>query len=222
MSEENTNVTDLSQLLDMHRRALLGRVHTGMIARVTAYDASTQTCTALPLTNQTTNIGEVIEYKPIANIAVASMGGAGFGASCPLDEGDSVFLIFGERSLDEWRGGVNGAYTARNARRFDLSDAIAIPLRSPARPLQSASDSKIVIGVDNETGARVEIWANNKISIGTSAAELLGLFDQLLGAIDTFTTATALATTESTLAPAATTLKASAAAIRLTLSEILS
>ena len=45
----------------------------------------------------------------------------------PLEKGDTVLLVFAERSLDEWIEKGGNKVSPEDPRRHDMSDAIAIP-----------------------------------------------------------------------------------------------
>lgn len=220
--DDTAIVQTMSELLDLHTRVMFGRLHTGCVARVITYNAQTQAATVQPVARQRyiadPNTSERVPSIP--NVPVCWPQGGGFAITFPLEAGDDVFLSFADRSIDEWKRNASGDYTPALRRRFDLADAIAIPISSPSQPLVIASATDLVIGVDNQTGLKIAIDKQNKISIGTPSVDLLALLDSLLAAIDTFTNATSAAAIEPTLAPASVTLKASASAIKASLATI--
>ena len=220
--DETAIVQSMSELLDLHTRAMFGKLHTGCIARVITYDAEKQTATVQPVARQRYIADPTTSERvpSIPGVPVCWPQGGGFAVTMPLAAGDDVFLAFADRSIDEWKRSGAGDYTPALRRRFDLADAVAIPITSPNLPLTIASATDLVIGVDNQTGLKIAIDQQNRISIGTPSVDLLALLDSLLGAIDTFTTATSAAAVEPTLAAASVTLKASALAIKGSLATI--
>lgn len=70
----------------------------------------------------------VFETPPVVpNCPVAFPSAAGFSFTFPLKPGDSVILVFSERSMDEWLSQGGTGHQPADSRRYDLSDAIVIP-----------------------------------------------------------------------------------------------
>jgi hypothetical protein len=111
------------------------------VARVEAYDPERQLIDAQPLVLETfEHEGEEhVERLPvIRNVPVCFPGGGGFALLFPVAVGDTVLLVFADRSLDKWKS-YGGEQHPREPRRHHLSDAIAVPgLRSFAEPLPDA------------------------------------------------------------------------------------
>lgn len=122
-------------------RGQIARVHTSLPGKVVSYDQATQTCTvtcSVDFKYAHPDTGEPTPYSPpaIANVPVAFPGAGDWSVTWPLAAGDDVLLVFGERSMDEWKSHGGGGHQAQDVRRFDLSDAVALPaLRSPASPI---------------------------------------------------------------------------------------
>lgn len=125
-------------------RSQVARVHTALPGVVVSYDEATQTASVRPafkFAYRDATDGTVKRYTPpaIPKVPVAFPGGGDFSITWPLAAGDSVLLVFSERSLDEWRQVAGSGHEPGDLRRFDLSDAIAYPgLRSPADPIPAA------------------------------------------------------------------------------------
>jgi len=77
-------------------------LNTCMPAIVKSYDSATQTCSVQPCMKRTTVGGEVMSRAVIDEVPVvfprSSLGGVHF----PIEDGDSVMILFSQRSLDEW------------------------------------------------------------------------------------------------------------------------
>ncbi len=131
----STHAEDTPELAAIMRAAASGalaKVHTAIPAKIVSYDAATQRAVVQPAIQgkfRAPGSEEVInvELPKIARVPVAFPSAAGFSITWPLSVGDPVTLIFAERSLDEWLTTGNDSNTAADPRRFDLSDAIAIP-----------------------------------------------------------------------------------------------
>jgi hypothetical protein len=132
-------------------RAQLALVHTSLPGTIASYDEATQTATITPAVKfkYRKADGTIENYAPpaIPGVPIAFPGGDGWSITWPIAAGDPVTLVFAERSLDEWRTAKGSAHEARDVRRFDLTDAIAIPGgRSPADALPAeAYDSAALV-----------------------------------------------------------------------------
>lgn len=156
-------------------------MHTALPGVVVSYDQVTQTISAQVVIQSRYKQadGTLVAYTPpvVSGIPVAFPAGAGWSITWPLEAGDPVVLVFAERSLDEWKATGNSASTPRHLRRFDLSDAIAIPgAQAPASPLDATA-------VD----ATAMVIAGDLIKMGSSAATawiaLASLVDARLAAV---------------------------------------
>lgn len=172
-----THQSDTPELAAIMRAAVgeaIAKIHTSMPAKIVSYDRATQRAVVQPaiqgkyrdpVTEEVVNV----ELPQIARVPVAFPSAAGFSITWDLSAGDPVTLIFAERSLDEWLTTGNGSNEAADPRRFDLSDAIAIPggrsfadaippagvesgtmvIRAPLIKLGSASASKWIALADD-------------------------------------------------------------------------
>jgi len=194
MSVENVGLSDL---LEQVARGEIALLHTGLPAFIVSYDETTQKATVQPVVRakRIDLDGEVEHYKlpPITNVPVYWPQGGGLSLTLPVDEGDWVWLSFGERSLDEWLATAEQDNEARAVRRFNLADAVAwAGVRPFADPLQNVPTDRARLG-HPDPGARVEVTkSTGKIRIGTDAAELLSLLGDLIDALQAATVATAL------------------------------
>lgn len=73
--------------------------------------------------------GTELKYKPIANVPIVYLRSAVACFRLPkLKAGDSVLLIFSQKALDLWLNNKENKQTkSSDPRRFDITDAIAIP-----------------------------------------------------------------------------------------------
>jgi len=107
-----------SRLLDLH---------VSMPAVVEAYDKATNSVTVKPsLKRKYEGTSSAVDLPVIVKVPVAFPRGGKTSMTWPLEKGDSVMLVFSERSLDVWkaRGGV---VDPADPRKFHLTDAWAIP-----------------------------------------------------------------------------------------------
>lgn len=117
---------DLESLIEEAIDIDLLELNTCMPAIVTKYDASTQTCSVQPVFKRTTINGEVSSRGIIEDVPVVFPRSGSFGFTFPLTVGDSVLIVFSQRSLDDWVDN-GGEVELTDYRLHDLTDAIAIP-----------------------------------------------------------------------------------------------
>jgi hypothetical protein len=218
--QDEDEIDSLSDLLDIFERAVKGDIDTAFVGQVQTYDASTQTCSVKPVIQARFLNGDALDLPVVPRVPVCFPRGGGFMMTWPLEAGDTVLVVCADRSIDEWKATNNSSILPVDLRRFDLSDAVAYAgVSSPAAPLLSATDDSMVIGEDSFSGMKITI-KDGKVSIGTTAAELLNLVDNLIGALDDFTTATSAAAIEPTLGPASVALKGALLPISTLLGQI--
>jgi hypothetical protein len=103
--------------------------HTALPAEIVSYDSAMQTCSASISINRVSN-GEIIVLPVLSGIPVVFPRNSSAGFTFPLVKGDGVLIIFSERNLDKWKTFGPGEPPV-DARKFDLSDAIAVPGLNP-------------------------------------------------------------------------------------------
>jgi hypothetical protein len=131
-----TQDPELPDVLAEWMRAGLAKVHTAIPATVVVYNPALQSASVQPVLRA--RIDDVLldaerpdiaPIPPIPNVPIvwpSGFGGA-WSITGPLLPGDPVVVVVAERSLDEWKTTGAPDIAAQDARRFDLSDAFAIP-----------------------------------------------------------------------------------------------
>ena len=107
-------------------------INTSMPAKVISVSnlGSDQTVDVLPLVNDSFDDGTNVEFPPILDVPLIFPSAGGGVLSFPIAVGDTILLIFSQKSLDEWmesRSFGNIGFTPSDKRRYALNDAIAIP-----------------------------------------------------------------------------------------------
>lgn len=154
-----TRTPTLANVLRGAIEAQLARVHVSLPGRVERYDATKQLVDVKPLLQETVTDAdgnETPESLPvICNVPVVFPGAGGFRLTFPVAIGDTVLLVFTDRSLDEWlaRG---GELEPAHLRRHHLSDAVALPGLHPfSAPWTGAAADGLTLGKDG--GAQVKV-----------------------------------------------------------------
>lgn len=143
-------------ILNAIKASTMADLRVAIPARVERYDPGTQTIDAQPLVQDsyTDENGErVTENLPVVtSVPVIFPGGGGFRLVFPLQQGDTVLLVFNDRALDAWQSGGNLA-TPADDRRHELTDAVAIPgLHADNAAWSDAGEAVITIGRDGDNG----------------------------------------------------------------------
>lgn len=181
------NAPTMSEVLRRAVDARLESVNTAIPARVESYDRATQTISAQPLVRaiyfDESGARQSERLPMVTRVPVVFQGAGDYASTFPLAKGDTVLLVFAQASIDKWlaRG---GDVDPLDDRRFDLSDAIAIPgLRSRPSSLDSsatASDAWVISGPEIRIG-------------GSSGTEPTFKADAFMTALDTLISAIASA-----------------------------
>jgi hypothetical protein len=83
----------------------------------------------------------------------------------PLKKGDLVELVFSETSRDNYQAGDGGEVDPDDFRRFDLSDAYALPGACPeSKAINDFDSDNLALGVD-DGGPTIVIKENGNISV---------------------------------------------------------
>jgi hypothetical protein len=140
MSETPSFREAIDAIVEYH----LSETNTCMPGIVRAYDATKRRATIQPALNRQFEDDSFEYYPPIVGVPVHMPSGGGFTISLPIAVGDTVTLLFSQRSIEKWKQSTTGnTINPEDFRRFDLTDAIAIPGLHPfsASPNLSLANS---------------------------------------------------------------------------------
>ena len=89
-----------------------------------------------------------------------------------------MWLIFGERSLDQYMSSTNQVVDPLDLRMHDLSDAVAIPGCSPVvRAIKSDDNESLTLGVE-DNGAQIHIKNGGVIELNFAGGNMLTIQSQ--------------------------------------------
>lgn len=141
------------RLSEVLRRAIDARaatLHVALPGRVTIYDPAlnrvfVQLLIKAPFTDEA---GETVheDYPVLPDVPLVFPGMGEWGVTFPVAVGDTVLVVFCDRSIDKWLAlGGNKPVEPMTAENHGLSDAVAIPgLRSFHDPLAAATDGMVL------------------------------------------------------------------------------
>lgn len=176
MSDQR-NVT-LAELLNRARANAMKDLRVAVPGRVESYDSSTQTADIKPMVGDqfqeedgsTTDISLPI----ISKVPVIFPGAGSFRITFPVTPGDTVLLVFSDRSIDGWLD-QGGESFPSDRRRHHLSDAVAIPGLHPNNaPWNGAEDGVITLGSDSGSADFVALASAVSSQLSTLKAAISG------------------------------------------------
>ena len=160
--------------------ARMAAVNVSIPAEIVSYSSATQKCSVQPSIKRKYEDGTVINLPIINDVPVLFPRAGKAFISFPLKAGDSVLLIFSQRSLDSWLE-TGGIVEANDQRKHAFSDAIAIPGLYPFNDLaDGADDTNIVVRNDK---LKLSIKPDGKFKIENDDYEFVGLVSQLTDAL---------------------------------------
>lgn len=185
-------------------------VNTAMPARVKKVDIAKQIVDVEPCLMRKYSDGAVVPLPVITNVPLVFQRTATGGLFFPIKAGDYVLLVFSQRSIDIWeeKGGI---VDPKDPRKFNLSDAIAVPGLFPKGSAYARADAAFA---RLEWGdASIELQPSGKFRIQKiGGEELFDLVSQLSQeVIDLSAAVAALAAAVASLAGNAGTIGSTAA-----------
>jgi hypothetical protein len=157
----------LAEVIDLAVSARLAGLHTHLPARVERYDAATQFADVVPsiLARLEDDDGGVtsVPLPVLTNIPVVFPGAGGFRITFPVQPGDTVWLCFSERSIDEWKS-LGGQVAPVDPRQHALPDAVAlVGLHDTQHAWAGAAADHATLGADQ--GPQIHL-RSDRINLG--------------------------------------------------------
>lgn len=174
MSLEN-EIPTLYDALDKFVNSRLASIHTALPAKVLSYDKTKKVCSVKPLLKKELESGVFVEYPVIDNVPVMFQQTTKAIISLPIKVNDTVLLIFSERSIDDWKT-KGGIVEPEDPRKFDISDAIAIPGLFPKSQGVAADEDDILI---EHTAGNVKIKSSGDVILNAGTKGVARLDDQI-------------------------------------------
>jgi hypothetical protein len=148
-------------------------LHTAIPAIVSTYDHTGPTIEAQIAIKKLFDDDDLLSYRPIVEVPVVFPRTNRFRLTFPLEKGDTVLLLFSESALEKWLGLKGDAAKKEidpgEVRKFDITDAIAIPGLFPDKQ-GSKIDNKnnVEIAFDNvkimTDGSKVNVTAGGVVT----------------------------------------------------------
>jgi hypothetical protein len=180
----------LKAFMKSHLESLQSQIFTGLPAIVTdnsEYE-SKNIISVRPTIDMQHSDGQVSECPEIFNVPVINPSAGGGLLSFPIQIGDTVWIEFSMRNIEEWLEGDGGSVTEPTQRMHDMSDAVAIvglyTKNSHLQPdkkdvVLKFKDNKLVLKEDGN----VEIHSKSKYSVYNDQEELVALLSDIVDTI---------------------------------------
>jgi hypothetical protein len=159
-------------------KGMLAGIHTCMPGEIVSYDYTKQKATVKPLLKRSYVDGTTASYPVINDVPVVFPRSGGASLTFPVVVGDTVMLLFSERTMDLWLNKGTESISLVE-RQFSLNDAIAVPGLFPFTSASKASNNTDVELVFNSQ--KIVIKPNGDIEIGSST--LRALIDERIQAV---------------------------------------
>lgn len=177
-------MTTPSDVMKLAMNAYLNSFHTCLPAQIVDYDFTKQRASVQPVLRKKYLNGDTPEMSVISNVPVVFPRGGGFNMSWPMNPGDTVLLLFSERSMDNWLE-TGGIVTPLDPRKFDLSDPICIPGLIPFNVDTGITDNTSFM-IRNGS-ARMKISPDGTYCFHGATEELMSIIDELFTLIESIT-----------------------------------
>jgi hypothetical protein len=180
----------LKAFMKSHLESLQSQIFTGLPAIVTdnsEYE-SKNIISVRPTIDMQHSDGQVSECPEIFNVPVINPSAGGGLLSFPIQIGDTVWLEFSMRNIEEWLEGDGGSVTEPTQRMHDMSDAVAIVglytknshlQPDPKDVVLKFKDNKLILKEDGN----VEIHSKSKYSVYNDQEELIALLSDIVDTI---------------------------------------
>ncbi len=180
-----------------HLESLQSQIFTGLPAIVTdnsEYE-SKNIISVRPTIDMQHSDGQVSECPEIFNVPVINPSAGGGLLSFPIQIGDTVWIEFSMRNIEEWLEGDGSSVTEPTQRMHDMSDAVAIVglytknshlQPDPKDVVLKFKDNKLVLKEDGN----VEIHSKSKYSVYNDQEELIALLSDIVDTIGNTTVST--------------------------------
>ena len=165
----------MAKVIQTAIEARLCNMHTCLPGIVTAYDSETQKATVQPEIRRQYINGDTVDLPAIQDVPIVWPRGGGAVLHFPLAVGDQVLLVFSERSVDEWKE-EGGQVLPEEFRKFDLSDAFAIPGGYPFNNPSEVDGKNVQLKYGN---AELKMTQGGKFNLKGVNSELFDLLVQL-------------------------------------------
>lgn len=133
----------ISDVLKTFMEALQDDLHVSLPGVIESYDTATRTASVVPQMKKKFKAGQTLALPVIHGVPVQFQASSEASISFPLSKGDEGWLVFSERSIDNWMSSGQ-AELPDDTRRFALEDAVFLPGASSKKNARSGAANGIL------------------------------------------------------------------------------
>ncbi|QNO00233.1 hypothetical protein QGX21_gp145 [Pseudomonas phage phiPsa315] len=192
--------TDIADIIRTQFRIDMSDIHTAIPCKVVNVyqNMENQKVDVIPSVNQLLKDGTGEEGMQILGVPIIFPGSAHTLMSFPINPGDTVWVMFSERSMDNFKIGSGEPTTANDYRKFSDQDAVAIPGlfpfgRSPNSPQvrkfahEPNRDLCIAHNIGSGTEVNILLKQNGDLIINTESAVTVNCKTGVMNATESYT-----------------------------------
>lgn len=192
--------TDIADIIRTQFRIDMSDIHTAIPCKVVNVyqNMESQKVDVIPSVNQLLKDGTGEEGMQILGVPIIFPGSAHTLMSFPINPGDTVWVMFSERSMDNFKIGSGEPTTANDMRKFSDQDAVAIPGlfpfgRSPNSPQvrkfahEANRDLCIAHNIGSGTEVNILLKQNGDLIINTESAVTVNCKTGVMNATESYT-----------------------------------
>lgn len=154
----------LANVLKNASNQMMAQMHTCLPGVVVSYDYTKQKASVKPSIKRKYKDGRVDSLPVIVSVPVVWPRSSNASMTFPVNKGDGVLLVFSERALELWLT-QGGETEPGDTRKYDLTDAIAIPGLYPfSTPSLAENNTDVLIKYNSTT---VRITASGDVNVDT-------------------------------------------------------
>ncbi|MEA3330598.1 MAG: Gp138 family membrane-puncturing spike protein [Campylobacterota bacterium] len=178
-------MTTLAETINIAIDNALKELHTSLPAKVLKFNSAKQTVN-LELQQKRLYIDDTeLTPPPLVDVPVQMFRAGGFSMTMPISVGDTGFVVFAERSLDEWQV-LGEVRVPEDSRTHSVSDGVFFPtLHNDKNPITSYS-ANLEIRTESGNG-KLAISPEGKIELSKDGEGVLDIISQTLGVLESAT-----------------------------------
>ena len=202
MSNTKTNLygeePDLVDMMDYQKNDTMLSLNCHSIGTIEDFDSSNQTCTVKISYKKTfyrkqddgsfKNVR--VDYPLLLQCPLIMVYGGLAGLTMPVRSGDSCVVLFNDRDIDNWFGGVEGGLLNSN-RLHSLSDGLILTGIKNTKTALSSYDTDNPVLYNGDTHIKVK---SDKVLIENNSEQLGALLVELIDAVKAIVTVGSAAT----------------------------
>jgi hypothetical protein len=169
MARQATQTDILNAAVNYH----LSDVNTCLPCTIVEYDDATMKATVQPLIKVRRADGVTLDMPPIVGVPVVQQGNDNFSITHPVKKGNTVLVLFFQRSIDNWvHSDGSSTIDPESFRKHDYNDAVAITGLYPFPNAVGSHSSDLVIraNIKSESESKIILKASGEIEIHSNAA----------------------------------------------------